>query len=165
MMGHGGKREGAGRKPALEPLEQFELGDWCECLWRKAQEDRTIAQYSAAPQMKELRRLQADALETHHRWAGQRVQGQSEKRQKVEDIEGWFEEHGTEGPQLIPGDFDPVRFARLRPISPKKQRPRIIAEVAAKFGKLTGKQVSQRAVRGCWDSYRQFQARARAEQG
>ena len=129
-MPRGGRREGAGRRPLLDPNARFRVGALCERLWRRAIEENLNREIDAA-----TRNVQAE-FRLAYRESG-------EERLDPDDLSDALCLDQGIGDEETPSPLFHV----------KAKRPRgVLSAIIAKIAKAEG--ISQRMVETCWKEFR-----------
>jgi len=135
-MPKGGRRPGAGRKPALDWLETLPVGAECQSRWREIIEGRLNAE------------IETHFAKSDYHDAVARVRASRGKDEEaLEDVEYSRREMAgmsPEDPHLAPRL---VTFGVQRPYA---ARARIIREVAAWASDRFGRPISTRSVERAW---------------
>lgn len=142
--GHGGKRKGAGRPPALSPVEQQKIGIWCEYHWHQFAVKRARDALHNRRDLESVRRIQRElAAEPLSKRKGAFVRKLTVSvRERQGDISDHFKSLG-------------ISRSTTAPIKrPRGERARIIEACIATVKEEWGLRVTARAVRTCWDNYR-----------
>jgi len=138
MSGHGGKRKGAGRKPALPLHQRLLIGAECEQKWIALAQRKAIEKYKRTPRGRRISDIQAGAHQIS-------LQFRRKNHPRLEEISDDIDfEVGNRG-----------RYISLPVCRPRSgDRATIIKEVArqccAEFGRL----FTDRFIDECWREYR-----------
>ena len=154
----GGARPGAGRKPALDPLERLDIGTECETRWMAiiaARQDAAIAAHTGpeyAAIIEEVHRVPLDERAGWHAtYEGEEhVEAVEEALRSAQGIDPTAEVRAN-------------RLATITVLRPYRAKAPIEAAVAVWATEKFGRSVSIRTVQSCWSELRQLQARLAAD--
>jgi hypothetical protein len=145
MSGRGGAGRGQGRKPALDPVEAFEVGERCEYLWHKAAENDALAEHNKLPISRMVQDEQARAALIPMPARGRRRMN-PEITEAIDEI--------TEG----------ARRVTLALRRPHGEKAKVLADAVAWCEEQFGQIISANKADECWKAFRRFRKRA-AKQG
>ena len=169
--GHGGKRQGAGRKPILTDMQRLRVGLWCEEAQLEQIKDYARGRMRHGAERRAIRAGDIDSAD--ELWIRlEELQARMRKRA----IEGrlppdlYAKEEGFEDVDL---NDDAIELRSLRynasnfpedkgrrglliaeNVRPKGLRSKILREVSAKASAAFGVAVTARLVDECWKEYR-----------
>jgi len=158
-MARGGKREGAGRPLARSWWDAFVIGQTCEVLWRQASQE-TVAALKSVKFQEESRLHElwdrVAAIPVAERKAWLRSEAYNDHRG---DVEAWLHQFTGTRFDEASGNYESEARRWLHfPTKPRKgTRPRIIAEVAQRYG------LSSATVDRLWKAYRRLESELEAE--
>ena len=132
-MGRGGRRPGAGRKPALDWLETLAIAGECQTKWREIIESRLNAE------------METHFARSDYHDAAARVRGKD--GEALEDVEYSRREMAGMAPE---DPRDAPRLVTFRVQRPYAVRAKIIGEVAAWASSRFGRPISTRSVDRAW---------------
>ena len=158
---HGGRRSNAGRKPLLSLGERLEVGSICEKKWddlaREAAESRLDKRAEADGIREEQGRLQ----KIQEQW-GRSAAGRKSYAAEVLSVAEILEEVSAEIDEIVKGRGASRMFSvPLR--RPQRSKDRVLQEVSELTTAATGKQISKRMVKTCWDEFRSLHRALKSE--
>jgi hypothetical protein len=138
MLGRGGRREGAGRKRVLDPIQAILIGIECEKRWERLARKQALQKNQNRPDIQQVRVHQA------------RLGTIPVKLRRRSSVAETLAEVGEDIGSLLPkGRFRAIPIKR-----PYGARARIIADVIEWYLKRTGRRLTARRVDECWDRHR-----------
>jgi hypothetical protein len=144
---HGGRREGAGKKPKLTSTQAISVGLWCERLWGRAAEAQAMRNYEERSSTEQISQAQsrADLIPPSRRMS-------RATRESLEDISDDIDD-ATGGNRLVS-----IPLTR-----PYRAHEKVMDAAVRRCAKLYEISITRRTAKECWDKARALEARLRRE--
>ena len=154
---HGGKRSRAGRKP-LSFWERTHIGGLCEAKWRAMSEAAALSAFQAQPHI-------VDVQEEQNRLVviPVKLRGSQKPLRDGLTVAETIEEVSREIDATL-SSAGLTRHVRIPIRRSQGAKESVLEEVVVAIGDITGKTITKRMAKRCWDEYRSLAAEIRSEQ-
>jgi hypothetical protein len=159
---HGGRRANSGRKQSLSFQQRMEIGSLCEAKWSAMSEAAAWLEYESKPYIIDIREEQSrlSAISVKFR-SDQKSTPDSESNELLT-----VAERIDEVSQEIDATLDSEgasRFSSTPVRRPQGAKEGLLGEVVESIGRVTGKKITKRMVKKCWDEFRSVQTRLKSD--